>query len=162
MPVKPANSLIHDCHVGAYRFADGTIVSIGPTGDGDQLRWRKWDGTTGAELRRFQLEGRQQVLSMSVSADGKRLLCCSYGFKDDSPQVFTVFDFATARPLTRWEEKDGLVASFDWPRFSPDGQTLVRRRDKGVMLVAVISTIVLVGGWVNTKWTALWTILQGS
>ena len=32
----------------------------------------------------------------------------------------------------------------------------------GVMLVAVISTIVLVGGWVNTKWTALWTILQGS
>jgi pilus assembly protein Flp/PilA len=32
----------------------------------------------------------------------------------------------------------------------------------GVMLVAVISTIVLVGGWVNTKWTSLWTVLQGS
>ena len=32
----------------------------------------------------------------------------------------------------------------------------------GIMLVAVISTIVLVGGWVNTKWTALWTVLQGS
>jgi pilus assembly protein Flp/PilA len=32
----------------------------------------------------------------------------------------------------------------------------------GVMLVAVISTIVLVGGWVNTKWTALWTALQGN
>jgi len=32
----------------------------------------------------------------------------------------------------------------------------------GVMLVAVISTIALVGGWVNTKWTALWTVLQGS
>jgi len=32
----------------------------------------------------------------------------------------------------------------------------------GVMLVAVISTIVLVGGWVNTKWAALWTVLQGS
>jgi pilus assembly protein Flp/PilA len=30
----------------------------------------------------------------------------------------------------------------------------------GVMLVAVISTIVLVGGWVNTKWAALWTALQ--
>jgi len=30
----------------------------------------------------------------------------------------------------------------------------------GIMLVAVISTIVLVGGWVNTKWTALWTVLQ--
>jgi pilus assembly protein Flp/PilA len=32
----------------------------------------------------------------------------------------------------------------------------------GVMLVAVISTIVLVGGWVNTKWGALWTALQGN
>ena len=32
----------------------------------------------------------------------------------------------------------------------------------GIMLVAVISTIVLVGGWVNTKWTALWTALQGN
>lgn len=32
----------------------------------------------------------------------------------------------------------------------------------GVMLVAVISTIVLVGGWVNTKWGALWTALQAN
>lgn len=32
----------------------------------------------------------------------------------------------------------------------------------GVMLVAVIGTIVLVGGWVNSKWAALWTALSGS
>jgi pilus assembly protein Flp/PilA len=32
----------------------------------------------------------------------------------------------------------------------------------GVMLVAVIGTIVLVGGWVSNKWTALWTALSGS
>jgi pilus assembly protein Flp/PilA len=32
----------------------------------------------------------------------------------------------------------------------------------GVMLVAVISTIMLVGGWVSTKWSALWTALQGN
>ena len=32
----------------------------------------------------------------------------------------------------------------------------------GVMLVAVIGTIALVGGWVNTKWAALWTALSGS
>lgn len=32
----------------------------------------------------------------------------------------------------------------------------------GVMLVTVISTVVLVGGWINTKWTALWTVLQAS
>jgi pilus assembly protein Flp/PilA len=30
----------------------------------------------------------------------------------------------------------------------------------GVMLVAVVGTIVLVGGWVNTKWTALLTALS--
>lgn len=32
----------------------------------------------------------------------------------------------------------------------------------GVMLVTVIGTIALVGGWVNSKWTALWTALSGS
>ncbi len=32
----------------------------------------------------------------------------------------------------------------------------------GVMLVTVISTVVLVGGWVNTKWMALWTVLQSN
>jgi pilus assembly protein Flp/PilA len=32
----------------------------------------------------------------------------------------------------------------------------------GVMLVAVIGTIMLVGGWVNTKWTALLTALSGN
>jgi pilus assembly protein Flp/PilA len=32
----------------------------------------------------------------------------------------------------------------------------------GVMLVAVIGTIVLVGGWVNAKWMALLTALSAS
>jgi pilus assembly protein Flp/PilA len=32
----------------------------------------------------------------------------------------------------------------------------------GVMLVAVIGTIVLVGGWINAKWIALLTALSGS
>jgi pilus assembly protein Flp/PilA len=31
----------------------------------------------------------------------------------------------------------------------------------GIMLVAVIATIVAVGGWVNTKWTALNSALAG-
>jgi pilus assembly protein Flp/PilA len=31
----------------------------------------------------------------------------------------------------------------------------------GVMLVSVIGTIVLVGGWINTKWTALLSALSG-
>ncbi len=36
-----------DCHIGAYRLADATFVDIAPS-DGDALRWRRFDGTTGS------------------------------------------------------------------------------------------------------------------
>ena len=32
----------------------------------------------------------------------------------------------------------------------------------GIMLVAVVATIGLVGGWINNKWTALWTALSAN
>jgi pilus assembly protein Flp/PilA len=32
----------------------------------------------------------------------------------------------------------------------------------GIMLVAVITTIGLVGGWMGTKWTALWNALSAN
>ncbi len=32
----------------------------------------------------------------------------------------------------------------------------------GIMLVTAISTIGLVGNWVNTKWVALWTALSAT
>jgi len=32
----------------------------------------------------------------------------------------------------------------------------------GIMLVTAVSTIGLVGNWVNTKWVALWTALSAS
>jgi pilus assembly protein Flp/PilA len=32
----------------------------------------------------------------------------------------------------------------------------------GAMLVAVISTVLLIGGWVNNKWGLLWNSLQGN
>src|SRR5260370_15273155 len=41
-----------DCPIGAYRFSDGEIVDIARS-EGDTLRWRKFDGTTGA-LRKEQ------------------------------------------------------------------------------------------------------------
>ena len=37
---------VGDCHIGAYRLADGAVVDVAPT-DGDDLRWRSWDGSTG-------------------------------------------------------------------------------------------------------------------
>jgi len=36
-----------DCRVGSYQLADGSRVDIGP-GEGQELRWRRKDGTTGA------------------------------------------------------------------------------------------------------------------
>src|SRR5258708_3144441 len=39
-----------DCHVGIYRMSDGRTVDIAPT-DGDTLRWRRFDGSTGLLTR---------------------------------------------------------------------------------------------------------------
>jgi hypothetical protein len=39
-----------DCHVGIYRMSDGRAVDIAPT-DGDTLRWRSFDGSTGLLTR---------------------------------------------------------------------------------------------------------------
>jgi uncharacterized protein len=36
-----------DCHIGSYRLADGNVVDIAPSVD-DTLRWRQFDGATGA------------------------------------------------------------------------------------------------------------------
>jgi pimeloyl-ACP methyl ester carboxylesterase len=49
-PVSQANAeakLLDSCYVGACRFADGSVVDIARS-EGDTLRWRKFDGTTGA------------------------------------------------------------------------------------------------------------------
>jgi hypothetical protein len=44
--VSAADDKQADCHVGTYRFANGTDVDIGP-GEGAKLRWRRKDGTPG-------------------------------------------------------------------------------------------------------------------
>ena len=36
-----------DCHVGSYRLTDGRLIDIAPS-EGDTLRWRQFDGATGA------------------------------------------------------------------------------------------------------------------
>jgi pimeloyl-ACP methyl ester carboxylesterase len=36
-----------DCHIGTYRLTDHTVVDIAPSDD-DALRWRRFDGTSGA------------------------------------------------------------------------------------------------------------------
>jgi uncharacterized protein len=38
---------VGDCHIGVYRLADKSLVDLAPS-DGDTLRWRRFDGATGA------------------------------------------------------------------------------------------------------------------
>jgi uncharacterized protein len=45
-PVARASETM-DCHIGTYRLHGGGIVDIAPF-DGNTLRWRRFDGTTGA------------------------------------------------------------------------------------------------------------------
>lgn len=47
LPSAAAAADTADCHVGSYRLADGSAVDIAPS-VGDTLRWRRFDGTTGA------------------------------------------------------------------------------------------------------------------
>jgi hypothetical protein len=58
-----------DCEIGSYRLSDGNLVDIAPTGS-DALRWRRFDGTTGA-LRR-EANGRwHSSYGWTDRADGK-------------------------------------------------------------------------------------------
>ena len=41
-----ADASVGNCHVGAYRLANGSVVDVGPS-EGTHLRWRREDGTTG-------------------------------------------------------------------------------------------------------------------
>jgi len=43
--VRARDSL--DCHIGSYRLSDGSLIDISPSDD-DALRWRRFDGATGA------------------------------------------------------------------------------------------------------------------
>jgi len=68
----PASALAEspaNCHIGAYRLSDGSVVDIGAT-DSDALRWRRFDGTTG-ELRQATDQSWTSTLGWTGRADGK-------------------------------------------------------------------------------------------
>ena len=46
-PNAPTASPLQECHIGPYLLSDGSVVDIAPSTD-DALRWRRFDGTTGA------------------------------------------------------------------------------------------------------------------
>jgi uncharacterized protein len=60
---------IGDCHIGAYRLTDGSLVDIGPT-DGDAFRWRRFDGTSGV-LHKAEDGNWTSTLGWTGRPDGK-------------------------------------------------------------------------------------------
>jgi pimeloyl-ACP methyl ester carboxylesterase len=61
-----------DCHVGAYRLADGTSLDIAPADDG-VLRWRRIDGDTGL-LRRGAGDAWKSTYGWTDRPDGKDIV----------------------------------------------------------------------------------------
>jgi dienelactone hydrolase len=46
-PNAPMARPLPQCHIGAYLLSNGSVIDIAPSDD-DALRWRRFDGTTGA------------------------------------------------------------------------------------------------------------------
>src|SRR5579859_4334294 len=68
-----------DCHIGAYRLSDGSAVDVAPT-DGDALRWRRIDGSTG-KLSRGADDTWTSTFGWTDRPDGKtvRFTDCAKG-----------------------------------------------------------------------------------
>ena len=83
-----------DCEIGAYRFVDGEIVDIGQS-EGSTLRWRKFDGTTGA-LHKKQDGLWTSTLGWTDRPDGHTASFTRYAIEFDgkkAPQIpFDVTD----------------------------------------------------------------------
>jgi pimeloyl-ACP methyl ester carboxylesterase len=60
-----------DCRIGSYRLKDGSLVDISPA-TGEALRWRRFDGTTGA-LRSSSAGQWLSTYGWTDRADGKRV-----------------------------------------------------------------------------------------
>jgi hypothetical protein len=58
-----------DCRVGSYRLKDGSLVDIAPS-EGETLRWRLFDGSTGALHRQSNDEWRS-TYGWTDRPDGK-------------------------------------------------------------------------------------------
>lgn len=78
--VSPARaSSTADCHVGAYRLGDGSVIDLGPT-DGPELRYRQFDGATGA-LHPGDGGAWTSTLGWTDRSDGRRFVlgACASG-----------------------------------------------------------------------------------
>ena len=70
-------SPVADCHVGAYRLSDGSVIDLAPN-DGGGLRYRQFDGATGV-LREGKDGGWTSTLGWTDRPDGKHVVLGACG-----------------------------------------------------------------------------------
>jgi hypothetical protein len=66
-----ASEATDDCRIGSYRLKDGSLVDIAPASS-DTLRWRRFDGATGA-LRSAANGEWRSTYGWTDRPDGKRI-----------------------------------------------------------------------------------------
>lgn len=92
---EPARaSTVGDCRVGAYRLANGLVVDIAPT-DSEALRWRTFDGQTGA---------------LHPGADGR--WSSTFGWTDRADGRFASFSDCSKGRIT-FDGRTGRRIAFD-------------------------------------------------
>lgn len=94
-----------DCHIGAYRLAEGQVVDVAPADD--KLRWRNFDGTTGLLSR--QADGTfASTYGWTGRPDGKTVSFsdCAEGRIDFAGQAGRRIPFQVAD--TRFKARDGV------------------------------------------------------
>ncbi len=126
---KRLRMIQHPAYVRSVAFLpDGSLLS----GGGDSLL-RVWNVANGQELRTFTVEGRQQVLSMRLSHDGKVLLAftTSFGEPQDAA-VTTGWDVPTGKQLFQHKTPRGFGSEI--PAASPDARRVAVESGPGIVI----------------------------
>jgi pimeloyl-ACP methyl ester carboxylesterase len=115
-----------DCHIGTYRLSDGGNVDIAPS-EGNTLRWRRFDGTTGA-----------------LTAKGGGLWISSYGWTG-RPDGKSVRFSACEAGHVNFDGVEGRRIQFDVTdtTFTSHGATLAGRLilPKGTAVVPIVTLV---------------------
>jgi pimeloyl-ACP methyl ester carboxylesterase len=105
-----ADTSVDNCHVGAYRLTDGSVLDVGPD-DGAHLRWRREDGNTGL---------------LTSHADG--IWTSTLGWTDRSDGIEVTFsDCAKGRIDFNGTQGDRIAFDVTGTRFQGAGVTLAGR-----------------------------------
>ena len=121
-----AADTVGNCRIGAYRLTDGSVVDIGASDD-DALRWRRFDGTTGA-LHMSANGNWSSTLGFTDKTDGKTIT-----FSDCAKGEIS-FDGITGHRITF----DVIDAAFDGDGVKLAGRLVLPKNSERTPIVVLI------------------------